>query len=53
MCREKTARLHVALNTVPGDAEVSSFLDVVNGLAEAGVFAVILSDPGVISLVRR
>ena len=53
MCREKGAALHAALNTVPGAAEISPFLDTVAQLQESGVLAVILSDLGVISLVRR
>jgi len=53
LCRKKKALLHAALNTVPGDAELPEFLATVTRLAESGVFAVILSDPGVISLVRR
>lgn len=53
LCREKGAMLHAALNTVPGATEVPGFLATVTRLAEYGVFAVILSDPGVISLVRR
>lgn len=53
LCREKGAMLHAALNTIPGDAEVPEFLGTVTELKEYGVFAVILSDPGVISLVRR
>lgn len=53
MCREKGSALHAALNTVPAAAEIPSFLDAVSGLRKDGVFAVILSDPGVISLVRR
>ncbi len=53
MCREKGAALHAALNTVPAAGEVSSFLSMVAQLAEDGVLAVILSDPGAISLVRR
>ena len=53
MCRERGAGLQAALNTVPGSAEISSFLDTVAQLKENGVLAVILSDPGVISLVRR
>jgi putative protease len=53
MCREKGAGLHAALNTIPGAGEISPFLDTVAQLEENGVLAVILSDPGVISLVRR
>lgn len=53
MCREKGAALHAALNTIPGAAEVPSFLATVERLQEGGVHAVILSDPGVIALVRR
>ena len=53
ICRKKGARLHAALNTVPGAAELPFFLAAVKGLRKDGVFAVILSDPGVISLVRR
>ena len=53
MCREKGAALHAALNTVPAAGEVSSFLSTVEQLKEYGVLAVILSDPGAISLVRR
>jgi len=53
MCREKGAALHAALNTVPAAGEVSSFLSTVAQLKEDGVVTVILSDPGVISLVRR
>ncbi len=53
LCREKGAMLHAALNTIPGDAEVPEFLSTVTRLERYGVFAVILSDPGVISLVRR
>ncbi len=53
LCREKKAILHAALNTVPGDPEVPGFLATVTRLAGYGVSAVILSDPGVISLVRR
>ncbi len=53
MCRERGSPLHAALNTVPAAAEIPSFLDTVNGLRENGISAVILSDPGVISLVRR
>jgi putative protease len=53
MCRGRGARLHAALNTLPGAAEIPSFLAAVKGITEDGVFAVILSDPGVISLVRR
>ena len=53
ICEEKGARLHAALNTIPGASEIPSFLATVRRLTEDGVFAVILSDPGVISLVRR
>lgn len=53
LCRENGAPLHAALNTIPVGAEVSSFLATVTRLAEDGVSAVILSDPGVIALVRR
>jgi putative protease len=53
MCRVKGAALHAAVNTIPGAAEVPSFLATVTRLAEDGVYAVILSDPGVIALVRR
>jgi putative protease len=53
LCREKGAALHAALNTIPGAAEVPSFLATVKRLQEGGVRAVILSDPGVIALVRR
>jgi putative protease len=53
MCREKGVGLHAALNTIPGSAEVASFLATVTRLAEDGVYAVILSGPGVIALVRR
>ncbi len=53
LCREKGAPLHAALNTVPAAAETPSFLGTVTLLAEGGVSAVILSDPGVIALVRR
>ena len=53
MCRERGSSLHAALNTVPAAAEIPLFLDTVDGLRKDGVFAVILSDPGVISLVRR
>ncbi|MGA6992354.1 MAG: peptidase U32 family protein [Candidatus Deferrimicrobiaceae bacterium] len=52
-CRGNGARLHAALNTIPGAAEIPSFLTTVTRLAEDGVSAVILSDPGVIALVRR
>jgi putative protease len=53
ICRKRGARLHAALNTLPGAAEIPSFLATVKDFSEVGVFAVILSDPGVISLVRR
>ena len=53
ICREKGASLHAALNTIPSAAELPSFLDILRGMREDGVFAVILSDPGVIALVRR
>jgi putative protease len=53
ICRKRGARLHAALNTLPGAAEIPSFLATVKDFPEVGVFAVILSDPGVISLVRR
>src|SRR4030042_126984 len=53
ICRERGARLQAALHTIPGAAEIPSFLAAVKGFPEEGVFAVILSDPGVISLVRR
>lgn len=53
LCREKGAPLHAALNTIPAATEASSFLGTVTRLAEGGVSAVILSDPGVIALVRR
>lgn len=53
LCRENGVPLHAALNTIPGAAEIPSFLATVTRLAENGVSAVILSDPGVIALVRR
>lgn len=52
-CRKAGGNLHAALNTIPGAAEVPSFLDTIRRLREDGVSAVILSDPGVISLVRN
>jgi len=53
LCRKNGVPLHAALNTIPGDAEIPSFLATVTQLAEDGASAVILSDPGVIALVRR
>ncbi|MGW8285400.1 MAG: peptidase U32 family protein, partial [Candidatus Deferrimicrobiaceae bacterium] len=53
LCRKNGVALHAALNTIPGAAEIPSFLATVTRLAEDGVSAVILSDPGVIALVRR
>lgn len=53
LCRKNGAPLHAALNTIPGAAEIPSFLATVTRLAEHGVSAVILSDPGVIAHVRR
>jgi putative protease len=53
MCREAGARLHAAMNTVPAAAELPSFRNAVARMRDAGVFAVILADPGLISLVRR
>ena len=53
LCRKNGVALHAALNTIPGAAEIPSFLATVTQLAEDGASAVILSDPGVIALVRR
>lgn len=51
-CRTAGATLSVALNTVPGAAEIPSFLSAVRRLADDGISGVILSDPGVIRRVR-
>lgn len=51
-CRSAGASLTVALNTVPGSAELPSFLATVRRLADDGISGVILSDPGVIRRVR-
>ncbi len=50
-CRRSGAALDVALNTVPGAAEIPDFLSAVRQCHDEGVETVILSDPGVISLV--
>lgn len=52
-CRSAGARIQVAMNTVPGGSEVSAFLASVEEIADAAADGVILSDPGVVSLVRR
>lgn len=52
-CRAAGARIQAAMNTVPAAAEVASFLASVHDLADGAVDGVILSDPGVIALVRR
>ena len=51
-CRTAGSSLTVALNTVPGTSELSSFLATVRRLADDGISGVILSDPGVIRRVR-
>ncbi len=50
-CRGAGAGLHVAFNTVPAAREVPIFLSAVRQCHDEGVDTVILSDPGVISLV--
>jgi putative protease len=50
-CRNAGATLHVAFNTVPAARETGAFLSAVRRCRHEGVDAVILSDPGVISLV--
>jgi putative protease len=52
-CSRRGARLQVALNTVPGSGELPGFLSVLGRCREDGIAAVILSDPGVISLAAR
>ena len=53
LCRKNGAPLHAALNTIPAAAEIPSFLATVTRIAENGVSAVNLSDPGVIARVSR
>jgi putative protease len=50
-CRGGRASLQVAFNTVPAAGEVPAFLSAVRQCRDEGVETVILSDPGVISLV--
>ena len=52
-CRGAGAKLQVALNTVPGSSEIPAFLSALRRYRIDGVRTVILSDPGVISLVAR
>jgi putative protease len=52
-CRERGADLHVAMNVVPGAAELPDFLSALRRYVGDGIGTVILSDPGVISLVSR
>jgi len=52
-CRGRGTTLHVALNTVPGAGEVPDFLSSLRRYRGDGIEAVILSDPGVISLASR
>jgi putative protease len=52
-CRNRGAKLHVALNTVPGAGELPEFLSALRRYRGDGIDAVILSDPGVISLAAR
>jgi len=53
VCRAARAGLHAALNTVPATGEIPAFLSAVRTCRDEGVGTVILSDPGVISLVSR
>ncbi len=50
-CRGAGASLHVAFNTVPAAGEIHALLSAVRRCRDEGVVTVILSDPGVISLV--
>ncbi len=52
-CRAAGVPLHVALNTVPAAADIPRFLSSVRRLGDEGVETAILSDAGVIALVRR
>lgn len=52
-CRAAGASLQVALNTVPAAADIPRFLSAVRRLRDGGIETAILSDPGVIALVRR
>ena len=52
-CAHAGAALHVALNTLPAAAEVPDYLYAIRRLHDDGIRNVILSDPGVISLVHR
>ncbi|NJD63335.1 MAG: U32 family peptidase [Deltaproteobacteria bacterium] len=52
-CRRRGALLQVALNTVPGPAELPGFLSVLRRIRGDGIAAAILSDPGVIRLAAR
>ena len=47
------AGLHVALNVVPGAAELPDFLSSLRRFRDDGIGTVILSDPGVIALAAR
>ncbi|MCR5296307.1 MAG: U32 family peptidase [Clostridiales bacterium] len=50
---EKGAKFYVTMNIYPFDDELEGFLDAARAAKAAGADAVIVSDPGAISLLRR
>jgi len=53
LCRNNGVRLYVALNTVPRNDEIDRMPEYIESLSYAGVDAVIVTDPGVLNLVKK
>ncbi|MGC9323403.1 MAG: peptidase U32 family protein [Desulfomonilia bacterium] len=50
---ERGVRVYLALNTYPHDDQLSGFPEIIRAAAEAGVDAMIVSDIGVLTMVRE
>ncbi|MDX9714563.1 MAG: U32 family peptidase [Dissulfurispiraceae bacterium] len=52
-CKEKSVKVYVTLNIIPHNRDIDEVIDHIDLLSEADPDAVIVSDPGIFSIIRK